>query len=113
MEAINQSMFFDWLALARPNIRALTFAIPNGGSRDAREGANLKRQGVTAGVFDVFVSVPSVNYNGLYIEFKHGRNKLTSAQKIFQEKVLNAGFAAVVCYNFDEAMNAVEEYLKC
>jgi hypothetical protein len=49
-----------------PELR-LMFAIPNGGSRDKREAANLKAEGVKSGVPDVFLPVPRHNYLVLFI----------------------------------------------
>ena len=88
-EAQHQMAFFKWLDLAQPVIRKLTFAIPNGGSRNVLEAVNLKRQGVTKGVADVFVSLPNNNYHGLYIEFKAGKNKLTRYQEVFSNEVVD------------------------
>mgnify|MGYP004433785991 CR=1 FL=1 len=42
--------------------------------RDARTAANLKRQGVKAGVPDLHLPVARGGYNGLYIELKVGSN---------------------------------------
>jgi len=110
-EAQAQAMFFTWLTLAHPSVRKCTFAIANGGSRNVAEASNLKRQGVTAGVSDVFMSVPMNGYHGLYIEFKHGKNKLTDAQAKFQHHAGNYGYMVSVCYSFDEARTIVEDYL--
>ena len=51
------------------------FAIPNGGYRNPREAANLKRQGVKAGVSDIFLPLPTDKYHGLFIEMKVHPNK--------------------------------------
>jgi hypothetical protein len=40
-----QSEYFRWCAL----LKIFAFAIPNGGKRNAREGARLKKQGTLAG----------------------------------------------------------------
>lgn len=87
------------------------FAIPNGGRRQIREAVKLKAQGVTKGVWDIFVAIPSCGYHGLWIEFKAGKNKLTKEQKLFGENMREMGYATHVCYSVDEAIAALKEYL--
>lgn len=111
LEATLQSSFFEWLAFAYPDLRKISYAIPNGGSRNAIEGKNLKKQGVTKGVPDVFISFPSSGYHGLYIEFKIGKNKLTPEQKLFKDLVVSHGYYFSVCYNIDTAIQTLEEYI--
>lgn len=57
--------------------RVPCFHIPNGGSRNKAEAANLKRQGVKAGAPDLCVPVPSGSKHGLFIEMKAGEGKPT------------------------------------
>lgn len=112
IEATHQKVFFRWLQLAFPKARSLTFAVPNGGRRDAAEGAHLKAQGVTAGVPDIFMAVPHVNYHGLFIEFKAGKNKPTALQAAFINRLRDAEYKVDVCYSYEEARTIVIEYLK-
>lgn len=100
----------------------IVFAIPNGGSRNKIEAANLKKDGVLAGVPDLFVAKPMTDwcdhfvetcasYAGLFIELKSKRGRLS----VQQLKVINdlrvCGYKAEVCYSADEAMKVVDEYL--
>ena len=110
-EAGTQKVYFQWLALAHPYVRSMTFAIPNGGSRHPVEAASLKAQGVTPGVPDIFCSIPSELYGGLYIEFKHGQNKLTKLQEGWIIRLRQAGYCAEVCYSFEEAKDLLLKYL--
>jgi hypothetical protein len=105
-------MFFRWLSIAKPFVRALTFAVPNGGRRDCAEAISLKAQGVTAGVPDIFMALPNERFSGLFIEFKHGKNKTTGLQDAFIARLREVGYCATICYSFDEAKEVVEEYLK-
>ena len=75
-EANEQIAVIDYCELRNYPI----FAIPNGGSRNQLEAANLKRQGVKSGVPDLCVPVAKHNYHGMYIEMKVGRNKPTDNQ---------------------------------
>lgn len=82
-EAAEQTKLFNWIAFARaatPELDML-YHIPNGGSRNKREAANLKRQGVRAGVPDLCLPVARGDYHGLYIELKYGKNTATKKSK--------------------------------
>lgn len=81
------------------------FAIPNGGKRDAITAALLKKQGVLSGAWDLFLSVPSNGFGGLFLEAKAGKNTLTENQKAFRDANKHA-------YAFME-FRSVEEFLKC
>lgn len=113
-EAEEQAALFQWAKLAEgsmPQLRLL-FAIPNGGSRHRLEAANLKRQGLKAGVPDICLAYPKGVYHGLYIELKVGKNKPSQAQKEWLARLNSAGYMAVVCYGFQQAKETIEKYLK-
>jgi len=59
--------------------------IPNGGSRNAIEGAKFKRMGVRSGVSDYLVSKFGLPVG--YMEFKFGKNGLQNSQKEFRDYV--------------------------
>lgn len=109
-EAAEQAAYFQWAAYI-PAMR-WAFHIPNGGSRNKIEAANLKRQGVKAGVSDIFLPLPRGGYHGLFIEMKVGRNKPTEKQREFIAFAKNEGYAAVVCYSAEEAIVVTKKYLK-
>lgn len=111
LEATHQKAFFAWLKLKYPWARDVTFAIPNGGKRNSAEAANLKAQGVTAGVPDVFCCLARAEHHGLFIEFKSPQGKLTAKQKIFIEKIQKQDYCVAICYSVDDAIRAFEFYL--
>lgn len=86
------------------------FAIPNGGSRNKLEAANLKRQGVKAGVPDLCVPVARRGFHGLFIEMKYGKNKTTPKQDEWLETLNRAGYLAKVCNGYDEAIKLLKYY---
>lgn len=113
-EAREQQALFAWSALSvgkYPEL-ALLYHIPNGGSRNKIEAANLKRQGVKAGVPDICLPVARGGYHGLYIELKAGRNKATEKQRQWLTALEREGYQAVVCYGWEVAKKAIEDYLK-
>lgn len=111
-ESLLQSSFFKYLSLFHKSYRPYCFAIPNGGSRHPLEAANLKRQGVTAGVPDIFCAIPCGPHHGLFIEFKAGKNKLTEVQKEMIDRLITEGYRCEVCYSLEESINIFSEYTK-
>ncbi len=109
-EAKIQSAFFQWISYYK-TLRPYCFAIPNGGSRNILEAVNLKRQGVTKGVPDVFMAIPNEENHGLFIEFKAGKNKLTEEQKAMIDRLREKGYACEVCYSFEEAQKVIKSYI--
>lgn len=112
-EAEEQTALFQWAQLMEHQLPALRmmYAVPNGGSRNKLEAANLKRQGVKAGVPDICLAYPKSSYHGLYIEMKVGKNKPSENQKIWLKNLANVGYATAVCYSCDEAIRAIKSYL--
>lgn len=101
----------DMKMAVHPELKLL-FHIPNGGKRNVREAAMLKASGVKAGVPDLFLPVPKGKYHGLWIELKYGKNKPTDRQKEWLKDLADQGYKAEVCYGAEEAMDALEKYLK-
>lgn len=113
-EAQIQTMLFQWAKLHEylyPELRLL-YHCPNGGSRDAVECYHLKQQGVRAGVPDLILPVARGQYYGLYLEVKAEGGRLQDSQKQWLDELNRQGYKAIVCYGFDEAKTAIEEYLK-
>lgn len=108
-EAIEQCKLFS-ICRYIPECRYL-FHVPNGGSRNAIEAKNLKRQGVKAGVPDLFLALPNKKYHGLFIEMKYGKNKPTSYQKEWIEYLNSVGYLAVICYGAEQALDILKKYI--
>lgn len=113
-EATEQEALIQWCGYQQgkyPELK-LIYHIPNGGSRNTLEAANLKRQGVKAGVPDLCLPVARKGFHGLYIEMKYGKNKTTENQKKWLEALEFQGYYTVVCYGAEEAQKVILEYLK-
>lgn len=85
--------------------------IPNGGSRNQLEAANLKRQGVKAGVPDLCLPVARNGKHGLYVEMKWQNNKTTEKQDWWLEQLRQQGYETAVCWSAEEAMDTIAGYL--
>ena len=114
LEAQEQENLITWCNLQSrkyPELN-LIFHIPNGGSRNKVEAFNLKKQGVKAGVPDLFFPVAKKGYYGLFIEMKVKNNKPTENQKKWLNALAEQGFLTTVCYSFEEARKTILNYLE-
>ena len=65
-----QTACVKWFRLQYPHFALNLFAVPNGGQRGKFEARIMKGEGVTAGVADLLLLLPSKGYHGLCIEMK-------------------------------------------
>jgi len=109
-----QCAFIDWARLPAIQKRYdgihLMHAIPNGGQRHPAVAAKLKREGVLAGIPDIFIPKPCGDWHGMYIEMKYGKNNLSEKQKRVISILQEHGYRVDVCYNALEAISAVQDY---
>ncbi len=94
------------------------FAIPNGGNRNLREAKRLKRLGVTPGIMDLMLAIPTEDYPGLFIEMKrpatslHKQGSTSKAQKgkilLFRE----IGYKVIQAYGSAHATEGICDYLR-
>lgn len=117
----------------------LIFAIPNGGSRAAftnrkgirisPEAIRMKAEGMKPGVPDLFLPVPIaalrvcpfspmgdrnyvVNFHGLFLELKAGKNTPSPAQELWIEELRKEHYrVAVVWDSWETAFAVIESYL--
>lgn len=92
--------------------RLTLFAIPNGGNRNLITAMTMKREGVLAGVADLFLAFPSQGFHGLWIEMKTGKGRQSTEQKHFQTDMEKQGYKYVVCRSFEDFKNEIEKYIQ-
>lgn len=112
-ESTEQTYLFRWAMLAQckyPELKLL-YHIPNGGSRHPIEAANLKRQGVKAGVPDLCLPVARGDYHGLYLELKAGRNQPSEQQTQCLDALTKQGYCVEVCWGWEQAVKVILDYL--
>ena len=102
-----QTACVEWFRYAYKNY--VIFAVPNGGSRNAREAANMKRSGTLAGASDLIIVAEQAV---LFIEMKTKTNKQTELQVAFQQAVERLGHTYAVCHSLKEFQLVVERFLK-
>lgn len=108
MERDEQIALFQWAGYKGID---LLFHIPNGGSRNTIEAVNLKRQGVKAGVPDIFLPIARKGFHGLFIELKWGRGTVSDNQHKWIKQLTEQGYFAVVCVGWEQAKDVIEGYL--
>lgn len=103
----------NWFRAQYTEPRAIIFAIPNGGKRNAKEAARLKAGGVRSGVFDLQIigQLKETNQHCMFVELKIKPNKLTDNQKEFKRIAEIHGVPVEVCYSFDEFEKLCHKYL--
>lgn len=72
----------------------------------------MKREGVVAGVPDLFLSLPRGGWHGMYIEIKFGKNKLTQRQEDFFAAASKHNYKCVAVYTLDEFTREVTNYIQ-
>ena len=99
-----QADFYQTAFNTYPQIRGLLFAVPNGGSRDVREGAKLKATGTTAGIPDMLLLWGGTIYG---FEFKTETGVLSEAQRKIHQRWKDAGYSVAVYRSSEAALTAL------
>lgn len=90
-----------------------TYHVPNGGQRNKKTGADLKNQGVKAGVSDLVVMDARGGWHGLYLEFKATPPKnsgLSASQRDWLALADDRGYCAVLARGIEEARAVLRKY---
>jgi len=98
-----------WSVIADPALRPVVFAVPNGGSRDAREAANLKTQGVLAGVPDLGIVLPCGEM--CWIEMKANDGKVSLTQVAIHSHFDSLGHEVITAYSAEDALAQLRKRL--
>lgn len=99
-----------WLANWLDAIGVLWCHVPNGGKRAKVTAANLKRQGVKAGVPDVLIFTPPPigGYVGAALELKAGKGRTSKAQRVWLYDLEVHGWATAVAHGWVAAQAWLE-----
>ncbi len=113
-----QHFCVNWFRQTFPHASGLLFAIPNGGWRGARAGAQMRYEGQVKGVSDLILLYPSGGKSALCVEMKVPKRKgrqcglQSPEQKRWQSLVETNGSTYVVCHGLVEFIKAVCAYLQ-
>ena len=119
IEGMEQANLIAQFGYFYPEASELLIHIPNGGSRkNALEGARLKRQGVKAGVSDLFLSLPAKIgdslYHGFWLEFKAtppNNAPVSDKQQKWLDAVRRVGYMGDVGVGLDASMALLHNYM--
>ena len=113
-----QCLVVEWARLNEgkwPELKLL-FAVPNGARVAMRTAVKLKREGMKAGVPDLWLPMRSSGLlgdkSGLVIEMKAPKGRLSKEQDDWLFSLEMQGWTTAVCYSAEEAIAALTEYLK-
>jgi hypothetical protein len=108
-ESTEQTIFVARVRQFHPEI--LMMSIPNGGKRDPRTAAQMKREGVLPGAPDLFVAEKRDGKAGLFIEMKRADGSTSKSQKELHPQLVLRGYAVEVCRSADEAYGVFLRYV--
>lgn len=106
-----QMQCVQWFRLQFPKLARLLHHSPNGGRRDAREGARFKQMGTQAGFPDLILLVAAKGYHALMLELKTRTGRQQDSQKDYQKRVEEQGYRYVVIRSFDQFRETIKDYL--
>ncbi len=114
-EGMEQAALLTELRIRMPEVADLIYHVPNGGHRLKKVAADLKDQGVVAGIPDLVLTMARGGYFGLYIEFKAtppNDAAISASQHERIRKLNEQGYLAVVCRGHFDAMEQIRAYLR-
>lgn len=121
LEHHEQRALIKWAVMNERSIPALAnlYAVPNGGKRSAITASLMKAEGVKPGVPDLVLAWPARSREsplvilraGLYIEMKAPGRKPTPDQVVWRNRLIDAGYAYWLCFDWRQAANAIIDYL--
>jgi len=87
------------------------YHIPNGGTRNLREGRKFKLMGVQSGVPDICIPEGRKGYFGMYIELKRSKGGIISEnQSLWMEKLAKLNHFVCVAYGCQDAIKFIKGY---
>lgn len=108
-----QSALFTWARMAahaHPGLDLLSCSL-NGVKLTAAQAGKAKAAGMLKGEFDIKLPVARGGYHGLIIEMKAGRNKPTPEQIWYGKRMVEEGWKALICWDWEAAKDEILSYL--
>ena len=104
-EHVEQRELVSWFRKTFKGV--LIFAIPNGGRRGKAEALQLKCEGVTAGIPDLFIPEWF-----LWVEMKTKTGKVSAERKEMMKYLESIGHHCLVCYGFEDAKEKILSFVE-
>ena len=81
-------------------------------ANSARQGHENRLMGYQKGWPDLFFALAKRGYNGLFIELKTEKGKISIEQEKIISALLDLGYKAVICRSSEEAIAEIRDYIK-
>lgn len=108
-ETHEQKQLIQWCR-TDPRLQFL-FHIPNETVGGQGWIVRNRQMGVKTGVPDLFYPVPLHGFHGMFIEMKTDKGSLSPSQTRWIEALTGLGYKCVIAHGWEEARDALEEYL--
>lgn len=115
-EQDDQRALITWFKLQFP--KELLFAIPNQLVRSDCQAFMMAKEGLVSGLPDLMLACPKKGYCGMFLELKkmaipgEARGRITKRQETILEHLNSRRYLGMICYGFDEAREAVLNYMR-
>lgn len=110
VEHYDQVRVFHCIELTDPELYDLMAAIPNGGPRAAKTGADLKAEGTKPGYPDMVIDLPAGIYHGARIELKALNGTLSDSQILTLNRLHRQGYYCAACFGWEDAVSVIKQY---
>lgn len=109
--------WWDSYALTKGLDRRLLFAIPNGANKSIASAVKFKREGLRAGVPDLFLALPmlyksSATFHGMFIEMKAQKGTVSKEQREYHNLLRHMDYNVITAFGADEAIRAIQVYVE-
>jgi len=118
-ETLTQTAIVQWFRLKYPKFANHLIKIGNGGKNTPQGHLLAKRMGEVVGASDLFLSLGSARYHGLWIEVKPEKFKLvpsneahTGRQLLFLDQMQEAGYAGAMVIGSKEGIEVISRYME-
>lgn len=109
-EHYEQVRVFHCIELEDPELYDCMSAVPNGGLRSAKTGADLKAEGTKAGYPDILIDLPAGVYHGARIELKAAGGAVSDDQIQTMNRLTGHGYYCSLCFGWEDAVSVLRQY---
>lgn len=103
--------YVNWFKFQFPELADDLHHFANERACSPQQGALLKRMGVSAGVYDLFLGLPQKGFHGFWLELKTPKGVLSDAQISFGNRKIIRGYFCMVSRSLEDAKEVTLNYL--
>lgn len=112
-----QGSCVKWFRYQYSEYKDLLFAIPNGlpiFDKELRVKIynRLNKEGLKAGVPDLFLALPRGIYHGAFIEIKYDSDRLRKVQADMIRELESENYKCIIVRSLDEFIEQINEYMR-